>query len=323
MKRIVLAKKSSRIFAGLIDFFLLIGSTLSLFLPVIFPLAFDKETFVNDKQNITNYISDSGLFLVSKDGAFSGKSTFNAYSTLASLYDAEITYKGVKYLNINVSKDLFTFYTEKYTSFEGNSNITIDGYKTNILKIGSSTSNILAFNDVDCTFTLIDKTKFKLTISYFLSIYKTASEFVMSNQKVKSLRSHSTKIIVSAILWVIPVLLGFSLIYDLIIPLISRNGQTIGKYIFRLAVLSKDGYHLTKIRYIPRWFIYSVVEILFGFMTFGGMFLISYTMFMFMKKHQCLHDVISGSIVIDNYQSIYFSNRVEERFYEEKAALFK
>lgn len=323
MKRIVLAKKSSRIFAGLVDFVLLIGSTLSLFLPVVFPLAFDKDAFVNDKQAITDYISDSGLFLVSDDGAFSGKSTFDSYSTLSSLYDTEITYKGEKYSNINVSKDLFTFYTEKYTDFEGNSNITIEGYKTNILKINTSTSNILDFNEFDYSFTLIDNAKYKLTISYFLSIYKSASEFVMSNQKVKSLQNHSTKIIVSAILWVIPVFLGFSLIYDLAIPLLSKNGQTIGKYIFRLVVLSKDGYYLKKIKYIPRWFIYSVVEILLGFMTFGGMFLITYTMFMFMKKHQCLHDVVAGSVVIDNYESIYFSNPTEERFYEEKAALFK
>ncbi len=323
MKRIVLAKKSSRVFAGLIDFVLLIGSTLSLFLPVVFPLTFNKDAFISDKQAITNYISDSGLFLVSDDGAFSGKSTFDSYSNLSSLYDTEITYKGKKYSNINVSKDLFTFYTEKYIAFEGNSNITIDGYKTNILKINTSTSNILDFNETDCTFTLIDSAKYKLTISYFLSIFKTASEFVISNQKVKSLQNHSTQIIVSAILWIIPVFIAFSLIYNLLIPILSKNGQTIGKYIFRLAILSKEGYHLKKIKYIPRWFIYSVVEILLGFMTFGGVFLITYTMFMFMKKHQCLHDVIAGSIVIDNYESIYFSNPTEERFYEEKAALFK
>ena len=70
---------------------------------------------------------------------------------------------------------------------------------------------------------------------------------------------------------------------------------------------------------IVRWLAYILFEILLGFITFGGTLLISYTMFLFIKKRRCIHDFIGKSAVIDSENSMIFESEKEESFYINRA----
>ena len=94
--------------------------------------------------------------------------------------------------------------------------------------------------------------------------------------------------------------------------------ETIGKHIYRLGVLTSDGYRYKKIWLLTRWLCYVLIELIIGAMTFGASVLISYTMFLFCKKRRCLHDFIAKSVVIEKDGSIYFSTIEEENFYIER-----
>ena len=98
------------------------------------------------------------------------------------------------------------------------------------------------------------------------------------------------------------------------IPLFSKRNETIGKYIFKLGVISKDGYSLKKIWIFIRWLSYLVIELVGGFLTMGGTILISYTMLIFNKKKRTIHDYIGNSIVINKEESFYFNSYEEEKY---------
>ena len=140
----------------------------------------------------------------------------------------------------------------------------------------------------------------------------------MNNSKIKDLTNENQKIIMSAVILIIPVLLGVSFIFDLLIPFLSPCCETIGKHIYRLGVLTSDGYRYKKIWLLTRWLCYVLIELIIGAMTFGASVLISYTMFLFCKKRRCLHDFIAKSVVIEKDGSIYFSTIEEENFYIER-----
>ena len=80
----------------------------------------------------------------------------------------------------------------------------------------------------------------------------------------------------------------------------------------------KTGYELEKIYYLPRFLSYLIIEVILSFVTIGGTFLISYTMFQFTKKRRCIHDYLSKSCVVDKELSFVFKNKKIEEAYKNK-----
>lgn len=300
--------------ARLIDFIIVTGLTILLFLLLIFPNAFDHEQYVQNNSHAVSLYNESLLFVVDDDDNYQGKSSFNSFKKIEDLYSKDITFHNKTY-NIQLTKSLFEFYTQKYINYDGQKNYTLDTYKQEILKINSSDSNIKEYDNINHTFTLIDDTKSSVTISYFLNVYSQTSQNVLSSSPVKKYTEKNDQIMISALSLIVPTLIGVSLIFDLIIPLLMPNGETIGKKIMHLGLVSKDGYELKKYFLIPRFLSYIFIEYILGIITFGGTFLISYTMFLFVKKRRCIHDFLSNSVVIDKTTSIIFKDAQEEAFY--------
>ena len=120
---------------------------------------------------------------------------------------------------------------------------------------------------------------------------------------------------------ILPVLFGTSFIFYFLVPIFSKNGETIGKYILGLGVLSADGYVLKKYYYIPRYFSFFILEFAGGILTFGGFFLVTYILFCFNKKRRSVHDFLSNSVVIDKKASVWFVDRDQEYRYNYKTRI--
>lgn len=315
MKKIYLAPKGKRILARFIDFIILVVSTAVLYLAAVYPNGFNPKAY-NDiyKQAATLY-DESSLYLVLDDGSWDTKAHYtNDIKTLKSLTSVILIFKGKVFDNNNLSKDLYTYYTTQHGRFSGDANFTLEAYQNSILQVGKEESNIASFDPETYEITLIDESKESTTVTYFLKVYYTAALVVDNSDITAQYKDAANKLVINALLLIIPVFVGFSLIYDGLIPVFSKYGQTIGKYIFHLIVLTDEGHRVPKIKQLLRWLVY-ILELAFGIATFGGGILIPYTMFLFTKKRQALHDMAAKTVVVDGDRSIFFETKKEEAYY--------
>ena len=106
-------------------------------------------------------------------------------------------------------------------------------------------------------------------------------------------------------------------IFFLVVPLCFKNGETLGKLMFKLCLANKLGYRISKIQLIPRFLLSLVVVVVLYFVV--GLNLISlgiltflalgsYSMAIFTKEHKALHDFVSGTLVVDKVHSEIFKN---------------
>ena len=315
MKQILLAKKGKRILARFIDLIILFGTTILTFFPFIYPNVFNKIEFDNNSKEIITLYKDCDLFFVDDSGNYTAKSTVGTFKKVTDLYSSNLTFNGTKYENISLTKTLFDYYTVRYDKFGGNSNYDLSNYSKDILKVGSEESNIEFYDSNLDIFTLIDESKESITINFFLNTFDTACKNMISNSKVNELTNRNQYLMLSALAYILIVLGVYSFIFEFLIPLFSPQSKTIGKHIFKLGLVSLDGYQFKKSKLILRWLSYLFIEVILSFLTFGGVFLITYTMMLFTKKRRCIHDFCSGSVVIDSSNSIIFKNEKEEAYF--------
>ncbi len=109
-------------------------------------------------------------------------------------------------------------------------------------------------------------------------------------------------------------------IFFLIIPLFFKNGETLGKLIFKLGLVNKLGYRYSKLQLIPRFLLsITIIVILYflagisllsvGILTFLA--LASYGLTIFTKDHKAIHDFLAGTIVVDKVHSEIYKNADE------------
>lgn len=127
-----------------------------------------------------------------------------------------------------------------------------------------------------------------------------------------------------------PFIISFTLIYLIFyvsIPLCFKNGETLGKLIFKICLLNKNECQINRLQILLRstpMLLYSIL--IFSIMGLSlpsfcliliGLF-ISYIMMLFMKQNRAIHDFIASSIVIDKTHSKWFKNKKEKEEFDNK-----
>lgn len=318
MKQIFLAKKGKRILARLIDLIILFFSTFLLFFTLIYPNTFNKEQFNKNSIEIIEYFKDSELFIVDDNGNYSAKSTLASFKKIDDLYNNDLSFNNKEYKNVSLTKSLYDFYTIKYKEYGGVANLNNSQYENEVLLINNSESNIKSYDFNSHTLKMIDSSKEDVTLTYFLNKYESTCKNMIKNSKINDLTNENQKLIFTALSGLLPTLFVFAFIYEFIIPCFSKYGETIGKHIFKIGLVNKDGYEIKKYQLFIRFLAYYFMDILLSAITFGGVFIITYTMMLFTKKRRCIHDFISGTVVINTVNSIIFKNKNEELYYLNK-----
>jgi uncharacterized RDD family membrane protein YckC len=108
------------------------------------------------------------------------------------------------------------------------------------------------------------------------------------------------------------------LVFYLLIPLLAKEGRTLGKLLLGLSVVSKDGYHIVWWQQLVRFMGLTLTFVL-GIYTILGSILISYTFMIFTKNYRSLHDFVALTRVVDRKQSLLFKK--EAQFIDYKASL--
>lgn len=119
---------------------------------------------------------------------------------------------------------------------------------------------------------------------------------------------------------VITIFIAFVIFY-FIIPLLFKNGETIGKKVMHICLVNKIGYRYNRLQLIPRFlfpmFLSVAVVFIMGFTIWPFIIvsvclLISYLFVIFTKENKALHDYFAGTLVIDARESTWFKNIDEE-----------
>ena len=115
---------------------------------------------------------------------------------------------------------------------------------------------------------------------------------------------------------VFPLILAISIsatVFYLVLPLMFRDGQTLGKKIMHLAVIREDEYSSTRPQIVLRQLpMILLVTILFIFMPWNwaaimslGLLIVSYALAIFTPRQRAIHDYIAYTRVVDDKESIY------------------
>jgi uncharacterized RDD family membrane protein YckC len=102
----------------------------------------------------------------------------------------------------------------------------------------------------------------------------------------------------------------------LIIPLLTKHSQTLGKLVLGLSVVSKEGYTLALWQKVIRFIILMATFVLAIYTVFGSI-LISYTFMIFTKNYRSIHDFVSFTKVVDDKQSKIFKSEANLLSYED------
>lgn len=97
------------------------------------------------------------------------------------------------------------------------------------------------------------------------------------------------------------------LLLYLLIPMVTKHNQTLGKLVLGLSVVTKEGYTLSLWQKVLRFIAIMVTFVLAIYTVFGSI-LISYTFMIFTKNYRSLHDFVSLSKVVDSKQSLIFED---------------
>ncbi len=137
------------------------------------------------------------------------------------------------------------------------------------------------------------------------------------------------------------ILLAFAVL-EFLVPLILKNGQTIGKRVFTLGVIRTDGIRLTPLQLVVRTFlgkftietmipVLLIIMIFFNTIGFTGIIVI-FAIFAFncglmiaTRTNSCIHDVFAVTVVVDLPSQMIFDTpedlmRYKEEYAAEKAA---
>lgn len=126
-----------------------------------------------------------------------------------------------------------------------------------------------------------------------------------------------------------PMIIAYSISYIIlfiIIPLCFKNGETIGKFMFKICLVNDKDYQINRLQVIPRSLIMLFLPILIVTLLGLNMFslgfvviaiLLSYMIMRFSYNHKAIHDYIAFTKVIDKRESNWFKSKIDEDLYNE------
>jgi len=126
-------------------------------------------------------------------------------------------------------------------------------------------------------------------------------------------------------------------IWDLVIPLLLKNGQTLGKKIFSLCLVRNDGVKANNLQLAARTLlgkftvetmipVFIILMILLGMMgTLGTGILLALLVLqigclIFTRNNCAIHDVMAGTVVVDIHSQAIFNSTEELIAYQKRVA---
>ena len=312
-KSITLATPIKRTFAGIIDFFLIAFFALALFAFAGIPLinvAFNGADLVYETTRIQ---TESHLF-INDEGVIS---TYPYYDP-----DDEETPLGL------VEKAIYRYYVESSPAVETGAHLAdAEAYYDTILLRKIVVDDVWVTNP-DCLFDFAHglplnpwdvpvKATTTATEKYdfYIEAYQTAINDLENNHaELSNLNNQLSQ----RIIW--GIISGFILslaIFQIAIPLILKDGATIGKRLLQLAPVNVLGYAPKRAQTLLRNIAVIIIHYL---LVFFAVPFISLMFLIFRKDHRDLVDLSAATLIVDTKNSIIYQSAQEEDIAASKIA---
>lgn len=164
------------------------------------------------------------------------------------------------------------------------------------------------------------ETSFEYTEAEFNALEKEGQELYMSARDAlfkdaDAMYAYNMLVDLMQLITSLSIFLSF-LVFEFIVPIIFKNGQTLGKKIFGIAVMRTNGVKINNISLFIRTFlgkyaietmvpVLIVIMILFnaigitGTIVIGLLFLLQMILIIATKNNSLIHDLLSDTVVID------------------------
>ena len=162
--------------------------------------------------------------------------------------------------------------------------------------------------------------------------YNEVQEII--NKDKEFIELYSSILNITIIIISFSVLLGY-LFLEFLVPLLFKNGQTLGKKIFGIGLMRKDGVRMTPVMLFVRTVlgkytigtmipVFVILMIFFGFMGIFGTVIIMAIIFAQLiltfatKAHTAIQDKMAGTVCVDMQSQLIFDTYDELLAYKQK-----
>lgn len=281
-----------RLLAFLTDIFLLLLLFLSFNQFVYTPIFENNSTLNQNVELYRNRLKDSNLY-----------TTDNTTSVPFKITDLKNKMNKNDYIDkLDDSIELFyTNFSNEYIKIELYNNSKID-------------SNLFTINNGE--FLRKDIISNDTYISFFESEYDKAVNLM---NKYDDVVLNNASIINKYFVTIISLsLLTSILILYLIFPLIFKDGETIGKKLLGIGVVSlKDGFRIKVSQKIIRFMSFLIFEVILSVLLVGIPLIVSFSMMFFSKNNMTIHDQLAATICVDKKVSLIYKDFDEFKKHEE------
>lgn len=315
-KLIVLAGMWKRAFAFLFDMATSAALACLIYFCCIFPFVSDAEAQRENQIALNARRIESGLYL-DFDGVAVNPLSYASIRSVEDCYSAEVVF-GEEKQEFSLLNTLYEYWTLTCEGF-GNVPVKHEDFAQGVLDAAYGTGaikgiEITADGQVKAVYDEKDELN---AYSEIYGAYDIALSSLYNDEKIKAIDDAMSEDARNALLWALPAIVGSLAVFYLLVPLCYSDGQTFGKKIFKMVVLTKLGYYYSRPKRVGRYFAF-LFELALCFLSFGALLLVTYTMAMFTKKHRCIHDYLSGSVVAKEEDSLWFADPQEEEEYNER-----
>ena len=290
------AKFSSRVFAFMVDAFLMIVTALGLVLGSRY--LFGSMDFY---QTATNKIKEieiaSHLYYLDEKGDT---------TILCDHYNPDSEQKCAEY-NPYLDQALSDFYHDSFFFDQSDSE---SGY-TLYIKQRMDSGYFIYTDDSHTDVAPKDDVKASDLYDTYSSLMKheAVSYVVKNGDYISSARTINLTFIFLILL--LPISISV-FIYEFIFPVIFKRGRkTLGKFLFKLGVVDQKGLSPSFGRFFARFILLYTLEILLSLVSFLIPLIVSTSMFFFSKNNQAFHDYVAGTYVVNCENSNIFMNKEE------------
>jgi len=298
-----LAKRSG---AAVLDFIVLLLMTLTLQTFAVYPIFNSMFGLSALEADIKTVMLESHLYV--EDETTTSPIDIDKADLPTAIYDYYADFK------------VGLTYKDETTPFE----FSNQWYNENILNIGSTDPDVTVYFEYDVD-GLGDPDPSKVGVPlasadegelelFYLEAYQNAQNDLLNYptyfEMMQELFNLQIQIFVVALMVVL-------ILLHLIVPLLFKNGQTLGKKLFSIGLATKDGYRIKYWQHLVRFVVFAI-ETLFGFYTVFVGYLIPYTFIVFSKNNRAPHDYAASTMIVDLKTSLIFNDKQEADAYDEK-----
>ena len=283
-----------RIGIAITDFFLFFFAFLILNSYIISPVFVNQTNYIQTVESYTKRMIDSHLYVNTSEGIVEVIDTYDKTLDEREFYkkiDQHLTNFYIDFANEGID-------ISKYNESKGKSNY---------------------FDLIDNQYTIKSSVSNSELKTFFNTEYDNA--LTLFNNYDDTYLDLARKITIYSICTILLSLTIAALILYLIIPLCMKNGETIGKKLFFVGLASaKDGFKVKKSQIIVRYLVFYFIELLASIIAIGLPLIVSFSMLVFGKNGNSLHDYLAATILVDRKKSVIYKD-YEEFIEHERIAL--